>query len=62
MGYKVLFDDGEEADETVYETYEEAEEALQICQENIGAGAEVLELAGEPFIDPDLIDIHIEEI
>lgn len=57
---------GEVLDEMVdnekFDTYEEAEEFSLICSESFAAGAEVLELAGRDFTDPDEIDFVVEEI
>ncbi len=45
-----------------FDTYEEAEEYSLVCSSDFSAGAEVLELAGEEFTDPDDIDYIVEEL
>ncbi|MBW6475009.1 MAG: hypothetical protein K0B14_17920 [Anaerolineaceae bacterium] len=54
---EVLDTDGEE-----FDTYEEAEEYIDVYGSNYSAGAEVLDLAGEPFGNPDDVDFIVEEV
>lgn len=48
--------------EDTFETEEEAQEAADYELQNWSAGADVLGLMGEEFLDPDLISYEIEEI
>lgn len=65
MGYKLTihFSDGhsEEVDE-IFETEQDALNEYQEWLDSWLAGAEVLELAGEPYSDADIEDCDIEEI
>ena len=52
--YEVDFGNGETMEsEDVFDTFEEAEEAAQVVLSDFSAGAEILELMGEEFDDPD---------
>lgn len=59
---EIFFDDGnsELVDED-FETEEDAMEEYREWIENWGAGREVLELAGEPYSDAEIIDYEIWE-
>lgn len=57
------FDSGEEEQlEEEYDTYEEAEEAAIQWISDYSAGADVLELAGEEYGDPDGVDFEVVEL
>lgn len=45
-----------------FDTYEEADEYSLVCGSNYSTGAEVLELAGRDFNDPNDVDFIVEEI
>ena len=66
MAYKVLITFLEEHDdyylEDMFDTEAEAKEAADYELQNWSAGADVLDLMGECYIDPSLIDYEIEEI
>lgn len=63
MGYRVkmIYAGEEEYLDEIFNTFEEAQKAG--CDElsAFSAGADVLELAGEPFMDPDDADFEVEE-
>ena len=65
MGYKltIYFSDGsfEEVDE-IFETEEDAMDEYDSWLDSWGEGKEVLELAGEDYLDADIDDYEIEEI
>ncbi|MBO7402293.1 MAG: hypothetical protein J6U10_04810 [Lachnospiraceae bacterium] len=64
MGWrlKVLFSDGtEELVDEVFENEEEAENEAAEWGEGWAAGAEVLELADEDYLDADIVDYEIWE-
>ena len=48
--------------EDMFDTEAEAKEAADYELQNWSAGADVLDLMGECYIDPSLIDYEIEEI
>ena len=52
----------EETDDEVYHSKEDAKYALDEVINNFMTGAEVLELAGESFSDPDDFDFIIKKI
>ena len=62
MSYKltIYFSDGsfEEVDE-IFETEEDAMDEYDSWLENWGAGKETLQLAGESYLDADIIDYDI---
>lgn len=62
--FKLFFSDGdvEEAEDT-YNSYDEAEEAAVEWISDFHAGGDVLELAGEDFIDddPDIVVYEVKE-
>lgn len=45
-----------------FDTYEDAEDYTLVCSSNYSAGAEVLELAGRPFDNPEDVDFIVEEV
>lgn len=45
-----------------FDTYEDAEAYSLVCSENYSAGAEVLELAGRPFGNPDDVEFVVETV
>lgn len=45
-----------------FDTYEDAEDYSVECSSNYSAGAEVLELAGRPFGNPDDVDFDVETV
>ena len=45
-----------------FDTYEDAEDYSLVCSSNYSAGAEVLELAGRPFDNPEDVDFIVEEV
>lgn len=47
--------------EDVFDTEEEAQEAAEYELQNWSAGADVLDLMGESYVDPSLISYDIEE-
>lgn len=51
-----------ETDDEEFDTYEEADEYSLVCSSNYSTGAEVLELAGRPFDDPDDVDFVVDEV
>ena len=53
---------GEEMLDETYDTYEEAEEEALQWIADYSAGADALELAGEPYGDPDGVDYEVIEI
>lgn len=65
MGYKLTinFTDGtsEEVDE-IFETEEDALAEYDVWLENWGAGRDVLKLAGEDYIEADIVDCDIDEV
>ena len=45
-----------------FDTYEEADEYSLVCSSEYSAGAEVLELAGRSYEDPDEVKFIVMEI
>lgn len=45
-----------------FDTYEEAEDYSLVCSSKYSAGAEVLELAGRAFGNPDDVDFIVMEV
>lgn len=45
-----------------FDTYEDAENYSLECSSNYSAGAEVLELAGRSFENPDDVDFDVEAV
>jgi hypothetical protein len=45
-----------------FDTYKEAEEYCLVCSSNFSAGAEVLELAGEEYCDPNDVEYVVESV
>lgn len=45
-----------------FDTYEDAENYSLECSTNYSAGAEVLELAGRPFGNPDDVDFDVKVV
>ena len=45
-----------------FDTYEDAEDYSLVCSSNYSAGAEVLELAGRHFDNPEDVDFIVEEV
>lgn len=45
-----------------FDTYEEADEYSLVCSSDYSAGAEVLELSGRSYEDPDAVEFIVEEI
>ena len=66
MAYKVQITFLDEHDdyylEDIFATEEEAQEAAEYELQNWSAGAEVLDLMGESYIEPWLIEYDIEEV
>lgn len=67
MAYKIFIKskfDGtiEEADDEVYQSKADAQDALGEVINNFATGAEVLELAGESFEEPDEYEFIIKRI
>lgn len=59
---RVNFDDGtSEIDDDTFETEQDAIDAQNVWLEGYYAGRDVLELAGEPFSDADIVDFDIWE-
>lgn len=52
----------ESFDDEVFETEQEAEEYACECSGNFRTGAEILQLRGEDYTDPDDVDFEVEEI
>lgn len=48
--------------EEEFDTYEEADEYSLVCSSNNKVGAEILEMGGRDFDDPDDVDFIVEEI
>lgn len=67
MKYKIVMKNRfsgptEEIDDEIYENKEDAECALEEAINNFMTGAEVLEMSGECFEDPDDYEFWIEKI
>ncbi|HLQ96053.1 MAG TPA: hypothetical protein VK108_06680 [Pseudogracilibacillus sp.] len=67
MAYKIFIRDKfdgsfDEVDDEVYESREEAEEALDEVANNFMTGAETLELAGESFSEPDDYEFKVKKV
>lgn len=67
MAYRIFIKskyDGalEEIDDEIYQSKEEAEDAFDETINNFMTGAEVLELSGEGYRDPDDYDFLIKKI
>lgn len=45
-----------------FDNYEDAVEYSLVCDSDYSTGAEVLELAGRPFDDPDDVIFEVKEI
>ncbi|MCI9264418.1 MAG: hypothetical protein HFF06_07555 [Oscillospiraceae bacterium] len=52
----------EMVDEMEFNTYKETEEYSLTCAGDFATGAEVLELAGRDFTNPDDVDFVVEEV
>ncbi|WP_373894674.1 hypothetical protein [Virgibacillus sp. CBA3643] len=67
MAYKIFMKNKingslEEADDEVYGSKEDAEDALDEVINNFMTGAEVLELSGESYEDPNSYDFMVKKI
>ena len=67
MAYKIFMREKhsglvEEADDDVYESKSEAEEAVDETITNFLEGADVLEMANESFLDPDDYEFFIKRL
>ena len=61
--YEVDFGNGETMEsEDVFDTFEEAEEAAMVVLSDFSAGADILELMGEAFDDPDKSSFSIFQV
>lgn len=67
MAYKIFikhnyWGDLEEIDDEIYDSREDAEEAMDEVINNFMTGAEELELAGEGYKDPDDYEFVVKRI
>lgn len=63
MAYRInmIYSDGEDLQDEVYDTYEEADEAAQYLCSCYHQGSEILKMGGEDYSDDDVDYEIIEE-